>query len=183
MFERRYNLGLYAVATVLLYAGVALETEVTMWLTVGLFVVWDLLYVKDERSFEGRDVRNLLEQVNVARLHMSYFLPFYGVLLGILFTLDAPQQQLFFNLLASADISMGLLMLPLVVASLGILFIPIRLVRTDSDAARLEKTASNALKALLGAAAFFQQASIFIFLHVILRILGGVDGPTVILVG
>ena len=129
MFEGRHNMVLYAFVTALLYLGVWWETEVTLWIAVALFFVWDVGYARNSRSFAGRDIDNLLSQVNTARLHMSYFLPFYGVLLGILFTLDVAEQQRFYALLAKADLTMGLLMLPLVIASLGILFIPIRLVR------------------------------------------------------
>ena len=182
MFEGRQNMVLYVVATVLLYIGVWQQTNLTLWVALTLFLAWDVLYSFDEDAFAGRDVTNLLSQVNTARLHMSYFLPFYGVLLGILFTLDAENRQRFYALLGTAGISTDLLMAPLVVASLGILFIPIRLVRRAEGFSTFDPEPSRSLKALLGAAAFFQQASIFMFLHVVLRILDAADVPGVILV-
>lgn len=168
MFQSAWNLAIYGAAGLLLAAGVLLETNVTAVLALGVFVAWDVAYVISGTSFRGRTIEDAQQQVQNVREHMSYFLAFYGVLFGVLFTQGPDRQAQFLELCRAAGVSTVLLVLPMVLAVLPLLFVPIRVAAADGHQPSL------ALKSVLAMTAFLQKTSIYLFLHVTLRILSAV---------
>ena len=96
----------------------------------------------------------------------------YGVLFAILFTQTPDRQAKFAEICTSAGIPLALLVLPFVFALIPLLFFPIQLAEREAD------ETSAALKALVSLSAFFQKVSIFLFAHVILRILWVLSAAT-----
>lgn len=169
MYERPWNIAAYALSLGLLVLGPVLQTNVTAAAAVGLFAAWDLGYLLSHVALRGRTIEVALAQTQNIREHISYFLAFYGVLFAILFTQAPDRQAKFVEVCASAGIPLTLLVLPFVFALVPLLFFPIQLARREAD------ETSAALKALVALSAFFQKVSIFLFAHVILRILSALS--------
>lgn len=122
-------------------------------------------YFKSKEAFYKRTCDNLSTQIQNQRTHLSYFLPFYGILFGILFTINREQQVRFLNLCNDASVPIFMLVIPLVLASIPILFVPTQILNKDNE------EISGSLKALFVLGSLFQKISIFIFVHTVLRLL------------
>lgn len=165
MFEKPYNLFLYLLILLLLCGGVWFETNLTVILAIMLFVAWDIGYFLSVSSIKGRTVELALQQIQNIREHISYFLAFYGVLFAILFTQSAEKQAQFLKVCNEIHLGLFIVVLPFVLAIIPILFVPIQLAHNNSE------EPSDALKALVVTSALFQKISIFLFVHIVLRIL------------
>ena len=167
MFVRPYNLICYAIVFTLIVVGTLIKTNATAYLGVLIFLLWDVSYYFSKSGFEGRNVSDLSNQIFAARQYISYFLPFYGVLFGILFTLESESRQSFFTLASSAGISVWILVSPFLLSAIPIMFFPIQ---THQDSAT-DGSPTSSLKGLFVLNVFCQKVSIFIFVHVLFRIL------------
>ena len=165
MFHGAWNLAIYLSAATLLALGVLAGTNITAMAAVGIFLLWDVAFAMSSSSFSGRSVEDAQQQVQNAREHISYFLAFYGVLFGVLFTQESQRQLQFLELCRASGVSITLLVIPLLLATIPLLFVPIRVSAPDRN------EPSSALKALLAFIAFMQKSAIFLFVHVVLRIL------------
>lgn len=87
------------------------------------------------------------------------------MLFGVLFTQQSERQQQFLQLCQSAGVFPALLVVPLLLAAVPLLLVPIRVVPPNSEEPSL------ALNVLLVFTAFMQKSAIFLFVHVVLRIL------------
>jgi hypothetical protein len=165
MFHGGWNLAIYLSAAALLALGVLLGTNVTAAIAVAVFLLWDVAFVMSSSSLSGRSIQDTQQQVQNAREHISYFLAFYGVLFGVLFTQDSERQHQFLELCRGAGVSLTLLVIPLLLATVPLLFVPIRLPPPNGQEPSLS------LKVLLVFTAFMQKSAIFLFIHVVLRML------------
>ena len=165
MFEKPYNLLLYLVILLLLCGGVWFETNLTVILAIVLFIAWDFGYFLTVTSIKGRTIELALQQIQNIREHISYFLAFYGVLFAILFTQSMEKQTQFLKVCNEINLGLFIVVLPFILAIIPILFVPIQLARSSSE------EPSDALKALVVISALFQKISIFLFVHIVLRIL------------
>jgi hypothetical protein len=165
MFEKPWNLAAYCLTLLLLILGAFLRTNITAIVAIMIFVGWDASYLLSKVSMRGRTIDMALQQTQNIREHISYFLAFYGVLFAILFTQSFERQSQFLEVCGNAGIPISLLVLPFVLALIPLLFFPIQLAKSNDNAA------SASLKALVSLSAFFQKVSIFLFAHIILRIL------------
>ena len=165
MFEKPYNLLLYLLILLLLCGGVWFQTNITVILAIVLFIAWDVGYFLIVTSLKGRTIELALQQIQNIREHISYFLAFYGVLFAILFTQSIEQQTQFLKVCNEINLGIFIVVLPFVLAIIPILFVPIQLARSSSE------EPSDALKALVVISALFQKVSIFLFVHIVLRIL------------
>jgi len=165
IFEKPWNLALYALSLALLALGPLLRTNWTAAAAVAAFLAWDAAYFRAGDSMHGRTVDLALQQAQNMREHLSYFLAFYGVLAGVLFTQPAVNQARFLAAADRAGIGTPLLVLPFLLASTAILFVPIQPADVDTG------QPSAALKALVTASALLQKTSIFLFVHSALRLL------------
>jgi hypothetical protein len=170
MFHRAWNLSLYFGAALLLAAGALLETNLTALVALLAFLAWDVGFACSAAAFAGRSVEDVQLQVQNAREHLSYFLAFYGVLFGVLFTQSPERQREFLQLCEAAGISPTLLVVPLLLATVPLLFVPIRVTAPH------QAGPSPALKALLVLNASLQKSAIFLFVHVVLRVLASLEG-------
>jgi hypothetical protein len=168
MFHSAWNLAIYVSAAALLALGTVLGTNITAFVAVAIFLLWDVTYALSSSSFSGRSVDAALQQVQNAREHISYFLAFYGVLFGVLFTQESVRQREFLELCRASGVSMLLLVIPLLLATVPLLFVPIRVSSPQGN------EPSSALKVLLVMSAFMQKSAIFLFVHVVLRILSNI---------
>lgn len=165
MFEKPWNIAAYGLTAALLVTGIIRGTNVTAFMAVLVFLLWDIGYLLSKRSMHGRSIESALQQTQNIREHISYFLAFYGVLFAVLFTQPSERQAQFLQICNDAGISTTLLVLPFLFALIPLLFFPIQPAREGGH------EASSALKALVSLSAFFQKVSIFLFAHVVLRIL------------
>ena len=165
MYEGVWNIGLYLLATALLAVGVFLETNITAILGVVLFAAWDIGYFRTPGAFAGRTFDSALQQIQNIREHISYLMAFYGVLFGILFAQGSTRQSEVIELVRGSGIPIWLLVVPLLSAAIPLMFVPIRLAGSG------DQSPSAALRALLSFTSLMQKVSIFLFLHVTLRIL------------
>ena len=164
MYEKPYNLLLYLLIFLLLLGGVYFETNITLIPAFLLFIVWDTGYFFIAEAIKGRTVELALQQIHNIREHISYFLAFYSVLFAILFTQSTEKQIQFVKICNEINLGLFIVVLPFVLAIIPILFVPIQLARGNSD------EPSDALKALVVLSALFQKISIFLFVHIVLRI-------------
>ena len=165
MFHRGWNLAIYLSAGALLALGVLFKTNLTAVVAIAVFMLWDVAFALSPSSFSGRSIEDTQQQVQNTREHISYFLAFYGVLFGVLFTQESERQHQFLELCRSSGVSLPLLVIPLLCATVPLLFVPIRVSPPCSQ------EPSYSLKVLLVLTAFMQKAAIFLFIHVVLRIL------------
>jgi len=166
MFEKPFNLILYFAVAALLCVGIGFGTNITVYFALGVFLVWDVWYGISRASSYGRTIESLFRAIGGSRQQVSYFFSFYGVLFGLLFALDPTKQVSFIQLLNKAGIPVAFLVVPFILGSLGTLFVPIQAGQTSAP-----KSATPALLALFVVASFCQKATIFIFVHTILRLL------------
>ena len=129
MFHGGWNLAIYLSAATLLALGVLLGTNVTAVVAIAVFLLWDATYAISSSSFSGRTIEDAQQQIQNTREHISYFLAFYGVLFGVLFTQQSDRQQQFLELCQGAGVSLALLVIPLLLAAVPLLFVPIRVSR------------------------------------------------------
>lgn len=165
MFEKSYNLLVYLLVLLLLCGGVWFETNLTVIVAIVLFIAWDIGYYLIVTSIRGRTIELALQQIQNIREHISYFLAFYGVLFAILFTQSMEKQVQFLKMCSEINLGLFIIAIPFVLAIIPILFVPIQLARGNSE------EPSDALKALVVVSALFQKVSIFLFVHIVLRIL------------
>lgn len=173
MFHDAWNLAVYLSAAALLALGAIFETNVTAAVAIAVFLLWDAAFALSPSSFSGRSIEDAQQQIQNTREHISYFLAFYGVLFGVLFTQEPERQQQFLELCRSSGVPLTLLVIPLLLATVPLLFVPIRLSTPNSQ------EPSSSLKVLLVFSAFMQKSAIFLFIHVVLRILARL-GSTVV---
>ena len=172
LFARSANGFVYLAAIVALAAGVAWKTTWPVVSVCLLFFVWDTAYLSSKQHFSGRTIQTIFTDIDAARTQISFFLPFYGVLFGILFTLEPVKQRSFAALLADANVSAALLAVPFVLASVGMLFVPIQ-----ASVAHGEERPTRAMSVLFWISSISQKVSILLFLHVALSILLAVAQP------
>ena len=165
MFHGGWNLAIYLSAAALLALGVLYGTNITAVVGIAVFLLWDVAFALSPSSFSGRSIEDAQQQIQNTREHISYFLAFYGVLFGVLFTQESERQQQFLELCRGSGVSLTLLVIPLLLATVPLLFVPIRLSAPNGQGPSLS------LKVLLVFTAFMQKSAIFLFIHVVLRIL------------
>lgn len=154
----------FLTSALLLFLGYHYETEVTVFFAVVLFVVWDALFVLDSQSYTGRDATFTIQQVVQARSYISYFIPFYGIMFGILLS-DAGKLKYFSEILVKTSISPAFLLMPFVVAIIVMLLFPLQ-VSTDPEGKEL----TSSIKWLFVCNFFGQKLALFLFAHSFLRI-------------
>jgi hypothetical protein len=163
-----FNLAIYLASFGLLLAGMHWHTNLTIWVALALYLIWDIGFVLSRRAFTGRNIENILSQATLARTLVSYFLPFYGVLFGVLFVSDSAQQVKYIHFLDRAGVSPALLIAPFLIAGVGSLFIPIQISDTGSG------EPSRSLKSLFFTSVFLEKLAIFMFVHIVLRMLDSI---------
>ncbi len=156
-----YNLSIYLIVLLLLALGVFLKTNMTIFLAVFIFIVWDIGYFISTSNQHARTVELSLQGTQYIREHLSYYLAFYGVLFGILFTQSTQKQEFFFSLLESSGVPIFLLVIPFIIASVTLFFVPIALTNDKNEP-------SSSLRLLVVITAFFQKISIYIFVHTLI---------------
>jgi hypothetical protein len=159
------NFLLLLASMILLLLGPRLNTNVTAWIAVGLFLTWDALFLVSDEAFEGRDAENLLSQINQARAYLSALLPIYAGLLGAVFALEPNKVARFFMYAMEQGVRLPYILLPFVFSVSGLLFIPAQLRLSG------RKETSSALRILLVWVAFCEKSAFFLFVHCILRLL------------
>ncbi|MCP4549989.1 MAG: hypothetical protein GY835_26320 [bacterium] len=175
LFDGAWNLILFAVVALLWFCGVKYETDITALIAVAIFLAWDLSYfIWSMKTSTTRHFDNLTDQTTSAKSHISYFLPFYGVLFGILFTSDPERILSFTRMLSDSGVNMWLFSLPLAIASLGLFFIPIQSYLIQDDLIqdeKKEKKGTTALRVIFVVSAFCQKTSIFLLIHTTMRLI------------
>ena len=165
MFEKPYNAILYLAALVLLFLGVLLQTNLSLFLGLALFAAWMIAYVLFASAARTRTPGSLSHTITTCRQEASYFFVFYGVLLAILLAAGASDRASFLRLCEQADTPIWLFAIPFATASVCMLGVPICLESPASD------EPSPALIGSFVIVTFLRNTSVFVFAHVILRIL------------
>ena len=160
MCKGAYNLIPYLCALAFLIAAPYWQTNLAVFAMAFLFAVWDLWFVFHTDSFAGRDTKSILEHARDAETLMSYFIGFYAVVFGVVFT-EADNRKAFLLASTQAHVPLAYVGAPLVLACIPMLFIPVQF-----DAAGISK----GVKALMFINIYFEKIVVFTFVHDILRI-------------
>lgn len=165
IYKSPFNIGIYLLSTLLLFFGYIFSSDVYAAIAIAIFFIWDYGYLKSKTGFNNRNFNELSKQIVNVRKYLSYFLPFYSVLFGILLAINSENRVRFFSLCYTAGIPTWLLVIPFIIASVSILFVPIQLSEEDGQ------LPTQSLKALFIFSVFSQQISTYLFVHILLRIL------------
>lgn len=165
MFGLPLNLVLYISAAFFSGWEIISGGKIPLLAGIATFFAYDMIYVLAPGSFRGRSVENILSQANMARQHISYFLPFYGVMFGILFASDPQQRGNFAALVQKAGLPTWELLLPFIASCVVMLFIPVKVARSNDE------RPTTALKSLLFVTAFGQNIAIFVLLISVVQLL------------
>ncbi len=151
---------------ILLISGTLLNTNLSILAAVIMFLIWDIAFISTAGNFTGRNANFTIQQVVQARSYISYFIPFYGLLVGLLFTAETEKRVFFLELCSKAEIPVLLLFTPFCLASIVILLFPLR-VSEDVEGVRL----TPAIQTLMISNFFIEKCVVFIFSHCIIRLL------------
>ncbi len=158
----------YPIAFVLSLAALLLggvyETNIFAYLAIMAFFIWDLYYIVRPDFFSGRDANQLISQVITARTYISYFIPIYGIILSLLFTMKSEQLTAFINMMSRSGIYPALLLAPFLLSAIALLLFPVQM--TD----RQTNEPTKALKALFIMCFFFEKVIVFVFAHIVFRV-------------
>ena len=165
MFDKPYNLAMFGFGAVLLWAGVAYDSAWTIVVAAVGFLAWDVRFALSPNAFDGSTPKNVLSRAHGARQYLQWFFAFYGLLIGILLATGG-EADLFSARVESKGVHMWILLLPLFLATIAMLFVPIRIASNPED-----QVPTPALKAHFVVLVFLQQLGVFSFAHVMGRLL------------
>lgn len=171
MYAGIHNVFLYILTAVNLLLGTLIGTNITVIIQLGMFLLWDYGYFRKKQSLKGRSPGTTVEHVGLLTTWVSYFVPFYGILFGLLFVTNPTKQNEFLELCKGAGIPIWLLLVPFVFASLAAIFVPIQIATHRGETEQI----SSALKSLFCIKVFFSQTTIFVFVHCMLRLLASLS--------
>lgn len=117
---------MYAVGAAAIFSGL-IHSYTILAGALTLFLAWDIIYLRSEAAFAGRDVSAINDGVTRARTYISWFIGLYGVLFGLVFTSNADARALFQTAMMASNTPYWMIALPLALALLSMLFIPIQL--------------------------------------------------------
>ena len=166
-FTQPWNLVVYAVTACFLAVDALFATHLSLYITIPVLLTWDLAYVLHPKTFHDNEPVFILERGLETMRQIAYFIPIYALLLGALFSLDAGANA-FHIALTEAGISYVVLVTPLILASVGLILIPVKIKKIDTNTS--EAATSNSMKSMLFVVMFAQQASIVLFVHISLAI-------------
>lgn len=166
-YSNASNVLFYFLMAVNLTIGTLLKTNIPLVVQLVLFVLWDYGYFHNRQSITGRPPLATVEHVGLVTTWLSYFVPFYGILFGILFVADTARQKEFLLLCQEAGVPVWLLLIPFMFAALTSIFIPVQLAVKKQEN---DEEVTSALKSLFCTKIFFSQITIFVFTHCILRL-------------
>lgn len=166
----------YPLTLLLLWLGTVVKSNWPLWVTVGLFTIWDSAWVWTHSASHDRTAQETLESSTRARTYTSYFIAIYGAGLAyFLLRLGGPSQQQVVTLIKNANVSTTILLAPLLLSAVALMFFPIRLgfekTSENSTLVPLSKrtpTASN--RAILALCAWTQKVGTFCFVYAVARI-------------
>lgn len=165
MFTKPYILVAYLVCAITFLGAFFTNSHIFLYIATVVYIVWDLVFVCSSSSFEEREPQTILDQINTAKTLISYFIPFYGVLLGILLTAEEDKRLMFVKLMHLAGVNQFLLIAPFLISSLSLLLIPIY--KKDRD----RNVASPALRIVFFITFLSQKLTILIFAYCIIRLI------------
>ena len=176
MFKNHATGVLFLLSAAVLASALFVRNDTPLWLLLGVYLLWDVSFVASPSSWTGRSPEYANNGVTLARTYMSWYLAFFGVLLGFFFAQPAEVRMAFVGLTDTAQVSLYVLVLPFVLSSIAMLFIPIQLWSEDPPAAANAATSSItvSLKWLFLVNVFCQKASLVVFAYASLRILATV---------
>lgn len=163
----------YAIALGILIFGPVLGEVRLFWLAVGLFTIWDGLWI-----FSGtidRNAQEMLDSSTRARTYMSYFIAIYSAaLIFFFFRLPDGEQKTIVDLFSKAEIPIWLLPVPLAMCGMAILFFPIQIGDVISKNLNDGKP-SKANIAVTVINVWVQKVSTFAFIFAILMIFSVIE--------
>ena len=165
LFAKGGNFAFLLTATVLLVLGGTLDTNVTMWISLVLFISWNAAFLVTDSAFAGRDAANLIAQTNQARAYLGALLPIYAALLGALFVLDKQKMLEFLAFAMERGLRLPYLLMPFIFAFAGLLFVPTQLHESTVG------PETPGIRILFVWVVFCYQAAFFTFVHCALRLL------------
>lgn len=163
-FCRPYNIGIYATAFIAVVFGAWYGSIIILLLQCGIFLVWDVAFVIWGGILHTEDPDTAITRRGVIGTFLSYFLPFYSVLFGLLFVLEADKQKNFLDLCSRAHLPLSVLLGPFVISAVTLLFVPVAVVDPET------KKVSSAFKSVIFIAGYAQKCAIILFAYSILRI-------------
>ncbi len=163
IYATPWNLVLFLVAVALLPWRKE-QGNSNVLVAAAVFLVWNVGYIFDSAHLAGRTPTEVLDAAHGARDYMRWIFPTYGVLLGAVLAIGQPKQKAIFDAFQESKLPAWLFIAPLVIATVLLLFVPIQLVDASGSP-------TNALKAHLFILVYGEQMVVFIFAHVLLKLL------------
>lgn len=163
MFTGIWNLAIYLLVALLIFIDYRYGFSLTLYLSIPIVCLWDAVFVSSKSTFEGRDPAFILDQVIHSRTLISIFIPIYGVVIPIFLLTESGKAATFLTILQSSGISVFLVAIPLVLASLSLMLVPIHV------KCNVSQETSNALKSLLFVCMASQKISLIIFLFILIK--------------
>lgn len=154
----------FFISGLLLLSGALFQTELTLYVALLLFLAWDIRFASDPENFQGRSAEYTIQQVVQARSYISYFIPFYGILLGFFLMKSNLEREEFLAFISNANIELWWLIAPFFISTVVILLFPIRFTLEN-------KKLTPSIMMLMICNFFAEKCAIFIFSHFVLRVL------------
>ena len=155
-----YNIGIYATAFLAVVFGAWYGSITIPLLQCVIFFAWDVAFL----AWSSEDSNTAMNRSNAIGTLLSYFLPFYGLLFGLFFVLEADKRKGFLTLCSRADLPLWFLLGPFVISAVTLLFVPVAVVDPRT------KKVSSAFKCMIFIVGYAQKCAITLFAYSILRI-------------
>jgi hypothetical protein len=168
-FEKPWNVVLYIIAAMCLYADFIQNTHLTIYLCLPAFFAWDLAFILHPGAWRWSEPKFMLERTMMTMSQVAWFIPIYAAVVGALVTLlPGSGGMTFKSVLKAADLSYTMVALPLIIASVSLLMVPIHSARFSEKKSESDTpvgTCSAALRAMLFFVMFGQKATVVLFVH------------------
>jgi len=185
MYKGSWCFLLYFLALVLLILGICPHTgwdctlwqvHWTVWAMAALFLAWDAGFVFGwkwlgaENSFAERTTKEILGHCRDAETLMSYFIAFYAAVLAVVFT-DDSKTKAFLAACEAGHVPMYLTAVPLVLAAIPMLFIPVQFGKKKNQQVQNSiDEISWGVKMVLFVNIYCEKLVVFTLVHSLLRI-------------
>lgn len=166
LFKGPFILIAYLAGSLSIFSG-AYPSDVVLVSGLAILLIWDVLYIFHPESFTGRTIENTNESVTRARTYISWFIGLYGVVIGIVLSQGDGTSHLA-TALERSGTPTWLVALPLLLALVSMLFVPLQLSGKSDDA---QQRPNAALKLLFFLVVYLQKVILILIGNIGLRVM------------
>jgi hypothetical protein len=157
------NLVLYSMAIIFLLCSIFFNLPQLLLIQVVLFLVYDILFVSERNSFEGRTVKETVESIRAACTYLSYVFILMSIFAGVILDSGNNTQKCIESFKSDIYL-MSYSLISLIGSIVAMLFIPIQYKTKGVEGP------SNALKNCFFFVLFMEKTVLLLFTYVVIQL-------------